>query len=93
MGQALMPEHFYAQEDALREEVALRLRMGSTPGWGIGSLGWNEALLQKGAAVYAYAEGLKTYRAAPDATEQAAALAGIVSALDTADASNPGDRG
>jgi len=31
MGQALLPEHFYAQEQALREEVSLRLRMSPVP--------------------------------------------------------------
>lgn len=38
LGQALMPEHFHAQEQSIREELNLRLRMTSAAGWGIGSL-------------------------------------------------------
>lgn len=48
MGQALLPEHFYAQEQSLREELALRLRLLSGPGWGLGSLSWDGFQLLKG---------------------------------------------
>ena len=48
MGQALLPEHFYAQEQALREEVGLRLRLTGAPSYGLASLAWDEYQLQKG---------------------------------------------
>ncbi|WP_437932544.1 type VI secretion system baseplate subunit TssK [Sorangium sp. So ce291] len=48
MGQALLPEHFYAQEKSLREEVALRLRLAPAPAWGLGTLELDGFQLQKG---------------------------------------------
>jgi type VI secretion system protein ImpJ len=48
MGQALLPEHFYAQEQSLREEFGLRLRLGSAPAFGVASLTWDDFQLQKG---------------------------------------------
>jgi type VI secretion system protein ImpJ len=48
MGQALLPEHFYGQEQSLREEVNLRLRMSPAPGWGLGTLQWDGFQLLKG---------------------------------------------
>ena len=48
MGQALLPEHFYAQEQSLREEFGLRLRLQAAPAWGLASLQWDEFQLQKG---------------------------------------------
>ncbi len=48
MGQALLPEHFYAQEEALREEAILRFRMSRAPAWGLAQLKWDEFQLQKG---------------------------------------------
>jgi type VI secretion system protein ImpJ len=48
MGQALLPEHFYAQEQALREEIGLRLRLTGPPAFGLASLAWDEYQLQKG---------------------------------------------
>ncbi|EYF05024.1 Hypothetical protein CAP_3614 [Chondromyces apiculatus DSM 436] len=48
MGQALLPEHFYAQEKSLREEVALRLRLSPAPSWGLGTLEIDGFQLQKG---------------------------------------------
>lgn len=48
MGQALLPEHFYAQERSLREEVALRLRLSPVPSWGLGTLELDGFQLQKG---------------------------------------------
>lgn len=36
MGQALLPEHFYAQEHSLREELAARLEQAGAPAWGLG---------------------------------------------------------
>jgi type VI secretion system protein ImpJ len=48
MGQALLPEHFYAQEQSLREEVSLRLRMSPVPVWGLGTLQWDGFQLLKG---------------------------------------------
>lgn len=41
MGQALLPEHFLAQEQALREEVNLRFGLSSVPCWGLGALRWD----------------------------------------------------
>ena len=48
MGQALLPEHFYAQEQSIREEVALHFRMQAAPCWGLGSLQWDTFQLLKG---------------------------------------------
>jgi type VI secretion system protein ImpJ len=48
MGQALLPEHFYAQEQALRDELNLRLRMQSLPSFGIGTLQWDGFQLLRG---------------------------------------------
>ncbi|MFT3765620.1 MAG: type VI secretion system baseplate subunit TssK [Minicystis sp.] len=48
MGQALLPEHFIAQEQSLREEVNLRLRMSPAPSWGLGTLQWDGFQLLKG---------------------------------------------
>ena len=48
MGQALLPEHFIAQEQSLREEVNLRLRMSPVPCWGLGTLQWDGFQLLKG---------------------------------------------
>jgi type VI secretion system protein ImpJ len=48
LGQALLPEHFYAQEQAIREEVALRARMSAAPSWGVGTLQWDTFQLLKG---------------------------------------------
>lgn len=48
MGQALLPEHFYAQETSLREETGARLGIMSTPQWGIGSLEWDSFQLLEG---------------------------------------------
>ena len=48
MGQALLPEHFYAQEQSIREEVNLRFRMQEAPCWGLGTLQWDNFQLLKG---------------------------------------------
>ncbi|MEY4579207.1 MAG: hypothetical protein RL701_3910 [Pseudomonadota bacterium] len=48
MGQALLPEHFYAQEHALREEFDLRLQLGALPCWGVGALQWDTFQIQEG---------------------------------------------
>jgi type VI secretion system protein ImpJ len=48
MGQALLPEHFYAQEQGIREEIALRARMTGWPAWGLASLRWDSFQLLKG---------------------------------------------
>jgi type VI secretion system protein ImpJ len=48
MGQALLPEHFYAQEESLRAEASLRFSMLSTPSWGLGDLEWDPFLLETG---------------------------------------------
>jgi len=48
MGQALLPEHFYAQEAALRAEVALRFSLLGLPAWGLGHLEWDRFLLPTG---------------------------------------------
>ena len=48
MGQALLPEHFYAQESALRAEVATHFGVRSEPAWGLVRLVWDEFRLRKG---------------------------------------------
>ena len=48
MGQALLPEHFYAQEQALRDEMDIRSRMRRAPAWGLASLRWDEYQLRRG---------------------------------------------
>jgi len=48
MGQALLPEHFYAQEQSLREEVSAHFGIRSEPAWGVVSLTWDELRLRKG---------------------------------------------
>jgi type VI secretion system protein ImpJ len=48
MGQALLPDHFYTQEQSLREEFHLRLRLLKAPFWGVGSLQWDGFQLLKG---------------------------------------------
>ena len=41
MGQALLPEHFYAQEEGLRQEVHQRFLMSGVPMWGVARLKWD----------------------------------------------------
>jgi type VI secretion system protein ImpJ len=48
MGQALLPEHFYAQETSLRSETALRFEMSGAPSWGLGKFEWDKYLLPQG---------------------------------------------
>ena len=48
MGQALLPEHFYAQEQSIREELGLRFRSSGVPSWGLASLQWDSFQLLKG---------------------------------------------
>lgn len=48
MGQALLPEHFYAQEQALREELAVHLGARREPSWGVIALSLDEFRLSKG---------------------------------------------
>jgi type VI secretion system protein ImpJ len=48
MGQALLPEHFFAQEGSLREEGLLRARLGALPAWGVGALTWDAFQLVRG---------------------------------------------
>lgn len=48
MGQALLPEHFQAQESSVREELLLRLRLLPLPFWGVGSLEWDPLQLANG---------------------------------------------
>lgn len=48
MGQALLPEHFIAQEQSLREEGNLRHRMSPAPSWGLGTLQWDSFQLLRG---------------------------------------------
>lgn len=38
IGQALLPEHFYAQEESLRGEVDRRFGLHAAPQWGLGTL-------------------------------------------------------
>ncbi|MEE2902062.1 MAG: type VI secretion system baseplate subunit TssK [Myxococcota bacterium] len=48
IGQALLPEHFYAQESGLREELNLRLQMSPLPSWGLGGLKWDSFQILEG---------------------------------------------
>lgn len=48
MGQALLPEHFYAQESGLRQEMHLRLQMGAAPAWGVAQLKWDSFQILEG---------------------------------------------
>lgn len=48
MGQALLPEHFYAQEHGLRQEFHQRLEMGSLPSWGVARLKWDQLQIPYG---------------------------------------------
>jgi type VI secretion system protein ImpJ len=48
MGQALLPEHFQAQESSLHEDLLLRLRLLPMPFWGVGSLKWDNYDLSHG---------------------------------------------
>ncbi len=48
MGQALLPEHFFAQEESLRAETALRFSLQSLPSWGLGHIVWDSFLLGTG---------------------------------------------
>ncbi len=48
MGQTLLPEHFFAQENALLADTAARLLLSGLPSYGIGGLKWNAALLEQG---------------------------------------------
>ncbi len=48
MGQALLPDHFVAQEESLTLESLFRFRMRGLPDYGIAELKFNESLLAEG---------------------------------------------
>lgn len=48
LGQALLPDHFYTQEQALREELHLRARLLRGPYWGVGEMRWDAFQLPRG---------------------------------------------
>jgi type VI secretion system protein ImpJ len=48
IGQALLPEHFLAQEESLRDEFRTVVRLTSGPCWGVGALRWDPLELAKG---------------------------------------------
>src|SRR5882672_9565215 len=48
MGQTLLPEHFFAQEEALIADTATRFGLIGVPFYGIGRLRWNDSLLAEG---------------------------------------------
>jgi type VI secretion system protein ImpJ len=48
MGQALLPDHFMAQEEALLADVQLRSRIGGLPPYGFAAVRWNDSLLSEG---------------------------------------------
>lgn len=48
MGQALLPEHFYAQEQGLRQEMHQRFQMGGLPAWGVAHLKWDSFQILEG---------------------------------------------
>ena len=48
MGQALLPDHFYAQEEALVAEMHLRNAIRGFPTYGIANMAWSEELLADG---------------------------------------------
>ena len=48
MGQALLPDHFYAQEESLRAEIDLRLSAFPLPDYGLIDIEWSRSLLPDG---------------------------------------------
>jgi type VI secretion system protein ImpJ len=50
LGQALLPEHFFRQEFALRGEWELRLSQLTPPAWGVGLIDWDDSLITRGFA-------------------------------------------
>lgn len=48
LGQALLPEHFYAQEESLRLEMYQRFELAPRPCWGVGRFEWDAFRLTKG---------------------------------------------
>jgi type VI secretion system protein ImpJ len=48
LGQTLLPEHFFVQEQSILSNVALRFSLQGIPSYGIGRLVWNESLLAEG---------------------------------------------
>ncbi len=48
MGQELLPDHFFAQEEALITDSIERFRMNGLPAYGVAKLKWNETLLDEG---------------------------------------------
>lgn len=48
MGQALLPEHLLAQEEALLTNMIFQFRMRGLPAYGIAELKWNDTLLNEG---------------------------------------------
>jgi len=45
LGQPLLPEHFFTQEEALLADSEYRFRMGGLPFYGLAELEWRESLL------------------------------------------------
>ena len=50
LGQALLPEHFQRQEQAVSRELALRFGLAAPAAWGVGLVEWDEVALARGAA-------------------------------------------
>ena len=48
VGQALMPDHLMAQEDAFQSEMHLRQAMSGLPSFGFYALVWNQELFLDG---------------------------------------------
>jgi type VI secretion system protein ImpJ len=48
MGQALLPAHLRAQEEAILADSALRFNLQEAPSYGLYRLAWNETLLKEG---------------------------------------------
>src|SRR5262245_53128406 len=50
LGQALLPEHFQRQEQAIHRELALRTGVATPAAWGLGLIEWDEVVLARGTA-------------------------------------------
>jgi type VI secretion system protein ImpJ len=50
LGQALLPEHFFRQEFALRQEWELRFSQLTPQSWGVGLLEWDDSSIERGFA-------------------------------------------
>src|SRR5689334_9955815 len=50
LGQALLPEHFQRQDQAIGRDLALRASLVAPAAWGVGLVEWDEVALARGTA-------------------------------------------